>query len=369
VAPDTGLPYDSSLKSPYTSVSNIGMYLTDVLGALSLELISRNEAIERIGQTLESLEQLETDFGFQQSWNAVQTLKPSPDDPWISILDSGNLAAGLITVGAALPVFRERCDRLVNAMDWGAFYDARRHVLQGGYNRVTKAFNPDWTLPLLGTDSRLAVFLLVASGDAPVTAWERLDRGTEVRHYARYLKPGWQGGGLFMQFINGIWLDEAGTLMGQSAENFAYAQIRQAQLGHYPVWGWSACEDPAGGYLGWGHLRDEVVTPHASVLAIEAYPHEVLENLRQLEKMGVRHPEWGFYDSVDIKTGRHAETFLLLDQSMLFLSLVNYLKNDPIRTWFQSAPLIRHGRALIPDFARPLFGDDNAMLTLEAPAP
>ena len=70
-----------------------------------------------------------------------------------------------------------------------------------------------------------------------------------------------------MQTITGLWLDEAGTPSGRSAANFAYAQVRHADVNGYPVWGWSACADPAGGYLGWGRLRDAVVTPHAAAMA------------------------------------------------------------------------------------------------------
>lgn len=371
VHPMTGLPYDNSNKAENTSVSNIGLYLTDVAAAHAMGFIDAEEAERRIDLTLTSVEKLKTWHGFQQSWNAVETLEPGEGDTWVSILDSGNLAAGLLTVGQAFPQFGRRCRALVDAMDWAAFYDPERQALLGGYDRARDWFNPGWTLPFLAADSRLASFLAIASGKVPAESWDRLDRSTEERHHARFFKPGWEAGGLFMPFINGLWLDESGTVMEQSAANFAYAQIRHAEVNGLSAWGWSACESPEGGYLGWGKLQDDVVTPHACALAIRHFPQVVIGNLRALEWMGARHETLGFYDSVNIRTGKRAETFLLLDQSMLFLSLVNHLRDDVVRDWFQSNPGIRRGRQMIRDYreARPGRSTSVFNLGLSTPDP
>ncbi len=362
--PETGLPYDSTGRHKHTSVSNIGIYLSCIVAARDMGLISPEEALHRARQSLGSIEKLKTWMGFQQSWNNVESLQPSGDDTWISILDSGNMAGGLIAAAEAFPEEKERFMAVFNAMDWAAFYDAEREVLLGGYNTADQKFNPDWTLPLLGADSHLAVFCGVASGKVPAACWNNQDRGWEERYHVRYLKPGWQGGGLFMQFINGLWLDERESLLGQSAANFALAQILHARNQSLPVWGWSACEAPDGTYLGWGKLVDEVVTPHASVLALEYFPDEVLANLRRLDAMGLRHPDFGFSDSVDVKSGKTSSTFLVLDQGMILLSLANFLENQTIRRYFQQSELVRLGRARLPDFLKPQHGGKNAILNL-----
>jgi hypothetical protein len=364
IEPTTGMPYDNWKRGEFTSVSNIGLYLTDIIAAKEMGFISRPDAERRIGKTLDAVKKLKTWHGFQQCWNSVKTLQPATHDPWVSILDSGNLAGGLITVGEAFPTFRDDCRKWVAAMDWGAFYDPNRKLLLGGFNTQTGKFNPNWHLSLLGADSRLAYVLGIASGKVPAESWSALDRGTEERHYVRYLVPGWQGGGLFMQYINGLWLDERATMMGQSAANFACAQIIHATASELPAWGWSASDSPSGEYLGWGNLRDEIVTPHASSLAIQDFPREVVANLRALEELGARHPRFGFYDAVDIKTGNVATNFLILDQSMLFLSLANHLRDDCVRKHFQADPLVRGGRQLIADYRQPAFGPDTALCIL-----
>ena len=155
-----------------------------------------------------------------------------------------------------------------------------------------------------------------------------------------------------MQYISGIWMDNSGTPVGDSSVKFAKAQIEWAKQIGSPVWGWSACDNPDGGYLGWGGLVDPVVTPHASVLAVEHFPHEVVENLQALEKLGVRSTSDGFFDSVNWKTGKVSKHFLVLDQGMVFLSLANYLDNGIVRKWFQAAKAVKNARKSLPDYHR-----------------
>lgn len=347
----TGLPYDNSAHGEFTSVSNIGFYLSSIVAAHHMGFISEKEANRKLDKTLTSLEHLKTWFGFQQSWNSVENLQPSKSDTWISVLDSANLAASLITVAGASPNHRERCLQLFHAMDWDHFYDPAQKALIGGYNTETSQLNLKWHLDLLASDAHLAQFFAVAAGHTPESLWDTFNRSTESREGETFFAPGWQGGGLFMQYISSIWLNQKGTIMGNSARSFAAAQIKYAKTIKSPVWGWSASDNPAGGYLGWGALKDEVVTPHASVLPIAYFPEDSLHNLRALEKLGARSKVDGFYDALNWKTRQHSKVFLVLDQGMLFLSLANYLDHDIIHHWFQDSGVVRDGRRRIAVYA------------------
>lgn len=348
--PETGLPYDNSDKGEFTSVSNIGFYLSSVAAAERLGFIRHEEAVARLKKTLASVLKLQKWRGFQQCWNSVLTLQPATHDTAISILDSGNLAASLLAVAQMTPEVSEPSRRLFKAMEWKWFYDPAAEALFGGYDTKTGVMNPRWHLSALGTDAELALFLAVASGQAPASIWSKLDTSRESRYGFEYLKPGWQGGGLFMQFISGIWLDNRGTLMEKSAKSFAAAQIEHAKRVGSPVWGWSASDNPAGGYLGWGALIDEVVTPHASVLAIEHFPREVVFNLRAIEKLGARSRGQGFFDAINTKSRLCSKKFLMLDQGMLLLSLTNFLENGAVRAAFQQDPAVQSGRRKIAFF-------------------
>ena len=361
INPETGLPYDSSSRGEFTSVTNIGLYLAALAAAREMGFITPEEASARAAKVLGSVEKFPTWKGFAQCWHGTAHLKPAVHDPWVSVVDTGNLALSLAVAAQAFPELAGRCRKIQEAMDWAALYDPKGKQLYGGYDMVNQKLNPDWRVDALATDSRGAAFMAIASGSVPADLWSTLLRDMDQRHKVSYLKPGWQGGGLFMQYLTGIFVDEHQSLMGRSAANLAYANMRNADELGLPAWGWSACLDPAGGYLGWGKLVDDVVTPHASVLAIEDFPKEVVANLYAIERLGARIPwvengktnAFGFRDSVNVKTKQVASDYLVLDQSMLFLSLANFLENGLIRKWFYADPSVTGAVAAIDELAHP----------------
>ncbi len=361
VYPDTQMPYDSSGRGRHTSASNIGLYLSSLAVARDMGFITAEDALKKATRVLDSVEKFPTWKGFAQCWHGVVDLQPSQDDIWVSVVDTGNLGLGLAMAGQAFPELRERCSKLLDAMDWGAIYDAKANQLYGGYDMKNQKFNPDWRVDGLATDSRGAPFLAVGSGKVPAGVWDRLARDSEEQYGARFFRPGWTGGGLFMQYITGIFVDEKNTRVGRSAANLAYQNMRNADAKKLPAWGWSSCENPDGGYIGWGRLCDEVVTPHASVLALEDYPHEVVENLYALQRLGARAPwtengktyAFGFRDSVNLSNRHVCPNYLVLDQGLLFLSLANYLENGIVRRYFNADPRVKRAMAEIDDFAKP----------------
>ena len=50
--------------------------------------------------------------------------------------------------------------------------------------------------------------------------------------------------------------------------------------------------------------------------------------------------DFGFYDAVDATTGQVAYKYLALDQSMLFLALVNHLTDHAVQRRFASDPIL-----------------------------
>lgn len=355
--PSTGLPYDNIHKGENTSVTNIGMFFAATSGAYVMGYISKDEAVSRLRLALTSMNKMKRWHGFSQSWNSVRTLQPSKDDYWVSTLDTGNMAGGLLVAKHTFPELSKDIDRYLREIDWNWMYDSGLKKLLGGYITNTDLFAGPLTL--LGGDPRLSCFLAIAMGKVDLKSWNSLDRSFEERCAQKYLTPGWQGGGLFMQYISGLFINEWASFLNRSAANFAYAQILYAQEKNYPVWGWSASDSPKDGYLGWGHLKDEVVTPHACVLAVAHYPHQAIRNLKTLELMGARAPysvngepkNFGFRDAIDIQTKEITDNYLYLDQGMLFLSLVDFLRGNALRNATESEPAIRKTKLKIRDYA------------------
>ena len=140
VWPSTGLPSDNiggdlspASRAKYTSPTNIGMYMWATLAARDLKLISRKEAVARIGLTLDSLERMERHepSGQYYNWYDPETLAKLtvfPTDggtvyPFASSVDNGWLASGLIMVANAVPQLRDQAWSLATSMDFGCYYD------------------------------------------------------------------------------------------------------------------------------------------------------------------------------------------------------------------------------------------------------
>lgn len=361
IAPETGYPYDNDRRQGKTNTTNIGLYLASLCMAQQLGYVERDYAIARIEKILASLDRTGNWDRLYNNWldTTGQNLAAVPGPNNIS--DYNKLPAGLIVVRQTFPELADRCTAFLDAIPWNVFYEPATGKMCYEFDVVAHTVrNPVYFFR--GEDKVLGHFLAIASGKVPPDSWDRQDPAEEEKYGLRYFRHGWQGGGLFMQFICGMFLDDRGTALGRSAKNFAQAQLVHAQHIHAPIWGWSACAGPDGVYHGWNGIVDEIVTPHASALAISLFPDEVVANLRRLESYGLRAPynvdgqahAFGFRDSVNWKTGAingpDTNQYLVLDQAMLFLSLVNYCEDGLLWKTFNRDPMIRHGKELLAEF-------------------
>jgi hypothetical protein len=138
---------------------------------------------------------------------------------------------------------------------------------------------------------------------------------------------------------------------------------------HYPVWGMSPSSTPddSGGYGGYGveglvfpyygagadadhpnqglsqcHgcATEDVVTPHASFLALDVAPQAAYANIAELRS---RYPGsygvHGFFDAVNPMTGSVGHRYLVLDQSMILAALDNALEDRALQRHFAADPV------------------------------
>jgi hypothetical protein len=152
---------------------------------------------------------------------------------------------------------------------------------------------------------------------------------------------------------------------GLADRRTAQVQIKYAtQQLRYPVWGMSpsSTADDSGGYAGYGvegltfpyfgagadadhpnqglsqcHgcASEDVVTPHASFLALDVAPQRAYANIVALRS---RYPDVygadGFFDAVNPTTGTVGHRYLVLDQSMILAALDNALHNRALQRHF-----------------------------------
>jgi len=127
----------------YTSSANIGVYLWAVVSARDLGLITEAQARARLTATLTEVSHLKRFDGFLYQWydttNGNVLTNPgqgdctetNPSAPafdncfFVSNVDNGWYASGLIVVRQAVPSLAHLADSLIQPMNFGLFYDNR----------------------------------------------------------------------------------------------------------------------------------------------------------------------------------------------------------------------------------------------------
>ena len=384
---DHGLPFDTvrlhgsieperAWVGDYTNVTNIGLYLIDIIAARELSLIGAAEARARLDRTLATLERLETYQGFFFNYYDTTTLERTSH--FISFVDSAWLTAALLVVRNSVPELATRCTRLIEREDYRFFYDPVEQWMMHGYY-VHLNHRSEYSYGLLYTEARLGSLIAIGKGEAPAEHWYRMARtfprtfdwqsqspkGRMDKTVNGYTFPGgyysWKGlkyvpswgGGLFEALMPLLVLDEprhAPASLGRNAAVHTELSRRFAleHLG-YPVWGLSPSSTPSGDrygeygarILGARGYRAGAVTPHAAALALLTEPAAATANLRQLAERYPIYGDFGFYDAVDPKTGQVAYNYLALDQSMILIAVANYLRDGVIQKRFAADPIIR----------------------------
>jgi cyclic beta-1,2-glucan synthetase len=112
-AADNDLPPDNFQEDPRpvvahrTSPTNIGLYLLSIVSARDFGWIGMLDAVERLEKTLAAMGRMERFHGHFYNWYDTQDLRPL-EPRYISSVDSGNLAAHLITLANACEEMADR---------------------------------------------------------------------------------------------------------------------------------------------------------------------------------------------------------------------------------------------------------------------
>ena len=144
VDPVTHLPLDNlgpgTVRGEYTSAANVGVYLWAIVSAHDLGLITTQKADQLASSTLNEVSTLKRYDGFMYQWYDTNNgnvllnpgqgdcdeTTPSQDNCWfVSAVDNGWYATGLIEVKQALPAVRGLAESLLKPMDFSIFYDNR----------------------------------------------------------------------------------------------------------------------------------------------------------------------------------------------------------------------------------------------------
>ena len=441
VDPNTHLPLDNlgpgQTKGTYTSAANIGVYLQSVVAANDLKIISRPKARSLISATLSTVGAMQRDHGFLHQWYDTGTARailnpgdvfcatqaaPARDNcSFLSAVDNGWYASGLLVTRSAFPELAKTVNALIAPMDFSIFYDTRAQTacntnaaiegnqptgqMYGGY--YSGQGPASYHNGALYSDPRIAMYVGMGlhqmpgdvwwrtwrtlppkqcetdpdfswQGQAPAGYWTTINdpqSGKPFRVWeGHYTYPGsdlthiptW-GGGMFEGLMaNQIVPETEWGAKGLGLANIRLAQVQQKYATEQlklPVWGMSPAStaDDSGGYGIFGAVgqkfgsgnglsqcgagcanaeTETTVTPHASFMALGVTPQEAYSNIEKLRSLypDVYTTDGGFYDAVNPTTGAVGHRRLVLDQSMIMLSLDNALANDALRNHFAADP-------------------------------
>lgn len=465
VDPTTHLPMDNltyagGSTTPtsfgrYTSSANIGTYLWSVVAARDLDLISTKTATAMVRSTLQGVSTLERSHGFLYQWYDSSTghviTNPNQGDcpatggtfdncSFLSNVDNGLYAAGLIVARQALPGAATAANQLLGEMDFSIFYDNRAQThcnvnpaiagnqptgqMYGGYyvgsppDVGTNGVDHYYHNGALYSDPRISAYIGMGLKQMPGDVWWRSWRAlpptapfadcatdpdfswqgqwpmagswktvTDPQSHKKF--PVWEGhytypgsdlsfiptfgGGMFEGLMVNAVVPE--TSWGTKSFGLADARTAKVQIKyatedkHFPVWGMSpsSTADDTGGYATYGvegldfpyfgasataanpnlglsqcHgcATEDVVTPHASFIALDVAPQEAYANIAKLRTQfpGVYGAN-GFFDAVNPTTGAVGHRILVLDQSMIMAALDNALRNRAMQKHFAADPV------------------------------
>lgn len=366
----------------YTNITNVGMYLMCLVAGYDFKFITKKEAVKRLAATLDSIERLETYNGFPYNYYDITIFQRTSN--FISFVDSGWLAAGIIVVKNAFgQELGDRCQKMLEKLNFAFFYDpVEESMYHGFYTNID--YYSEYHYGAFYTETRAISYLAIGKGDVPKEHWFKLARtfsdswlwqtqmpkGRKEKTYLGYTTeggyyiyndikfvPSW-GGSMFEALMPTLIMEEkkeAPKALGINDERHVKIQIQYAlEKLNYPVFGMSPSCIPEGGYteygvkpLGMKGYKAGIVTPHATFLALEFAPKECVANIRKMLELYNAYGEYGFYDAIDVKTGKVEIKYLCLDQAMSFLALDNYLNDGAIRKRFTADPINKRAEELL----------------------
>jgi len=365
----------------YVSTTDLGLYFISVISAYDLGFIDKEEAMERIGSSLDTVEKLEKVH--ELMYNYYDTTILNQTSNFLSFVDSGWFIIGLIIVRQTFPEeLGGRCNRIIDSYDFSFFYDRAIGQMRHGYHMDSKRYS-EYHYGAFYTEARAISLMAIGKGDVPQEHWFKIYRtfpkewkwqnkipygkfkrylGIDVfEGYYKYdgldIVPSW-GGSMFEGLMPTLVIKE-GEIgkknLGLNNARYVEAQIRFANKKGFPVWGLSPCSIPREGYdaygvadIGMKGYGADVITPHATFLALEIVPEKAIENLRKfLQVYPDIYGEYGFFDSVDVRTGEVSKKYLCLDQAMVLIPINNYLKGGIIRNRFHNDEIGRRAEYLL----------------------
>ncbi|MFU8821116.1 MAG: GH36-type glycosyl hydrolase domain-containing protein [Gammaproteobacteria bacterium] len=387
-AADNDLPPDNFQEDPQpvlahrTSPTNIGLYLLSIVSARDFGWIGTLDAVERLERTLAAMGRMERCHGHFYNWYDTRDLRPL-EPRYVSSVDSGNLAAHLITLAnacdeMAAPVDEQLARRLATlattaraigaAMRFDFLFDSETKLLSIGYQVQEGKLDPS-CYDLLASEARLASFVAIANGELPARHWFRLGRAVTPVH-CRAALVSWSGSMFEYLMPSLVMRAPSGSLLEETSRLIVWRQQAFGKELGVP-WGISESAYNARdldltyqyssfGVPGLGLKRglgeDIVIAPYATALAAMVEPHAAALNFARLTDIAAE-GRYGFYEALDYTSRRLpagqpfaiVRAYMAHHQGMTIVALANTLLDGRMRKRFHADPRIKATELLLQE--------------------
>ena len=340
-----------------TSSTNIGLSLLAVITSYDMGFEKNEDIINLLEKIINTVYELPKWNGHLFNWYNVKTKKPLYPK-YVSTVDSGNLIGYLYTTKSFLEEniefdkekisnMIEKINYIIEQTNFKVLYNNEQRVFSIGFN-VEENKLTDSYYDLLASEARQASFVAIAKKDISPKHWGNLSRTLTVLKKYKGLVS-WSGTAFEYLMPNINMKRYKGSLLDESSKFAIMNQIEYSQKVGIP-WGMSEAafnlKDLQGNYqykafgIPWLGLKrgledDIVISSYGTILAISDVPNEVVQNLKILEKEGMK-GKYGFYESIDytperLEKGKKSEpikTYMAHHQALILLSLNNYFNNQ-----------------------------------------
>ena len=259
-------------------------------------------------------------------------------------------------------------DNMFKNVDFKFLYNKKRMLFHIGYH-VSSQMLDAGCYDLMASESSLTSFLAIARNEVPVKHWYKLGRPiTVVKGIPSFVS--WSGTMFEYLMPNLVLRNFEGSVYAETSKAVVLQQMRYAKHRGIP-WGISESQyyrfdlDSNYQYKAFGvpklrlqpSLSDPmVVTPYATLLALDYASKEALSNLKRITELGA-YGDYGYYEAIDFNGPDPinmtpyciVKSFMTHHQGMSLVAINNFLHNGIMRRRFHAEPLVKATEVLLEE--------------------
>ena len=364
---DEGSPGYGLIRDRYpgsegiASTASVGFGLTAYLIGIEKGYITREQGLDRVTRTLDTLLTIEREEGFYYHFVDMLTGKRAWNSE-ISSIDTAILLMGVLSAGEYFGGEVEvKAQQIYDEVNWPWFIDPDRNMFYMAY-RPEKGFEGYWDFYA----EQLMLYVLAAGSDTHPT--DQMPYYVFTRHSAKYgdgqtFIHSWFGS-LFTHQFSHAWIDFRGRSDKKDVnwfDNSVEASLAQVNFAtnmdeKYTTlgpnaWGLTACDGPDGynglygappsGFDNKQHFIDDTIPPAGAIGSIIFVPEQAQRAMLYYYSFEDLKGPYGFKDAFNLSRDWFASDVIGIDKGISLLMLANYQGDMVYRITMENKNLLQ----------------------------